>query len=393
MVIAVDAPWGAGKSILLKCWVGAHQNENNGAAKTVYFDAFRNDYMDDPLIGLVSEISHRFEPQGKPTGQWKAVKEAASKLGRPAARIGLAVVTAGVTEIAAPVVDAALKAGSKELEKASQEFWQKEDGRKAAMDSFRRALEGLASEEKLVVVVDELDRCRPDYALNLLEVIKHFFDVPNVHFVLGVNLRELANSVRVRYGASAESQKYLQKFVTLVLPLSGRNPRASSLQAASIHFENVARQIGLIASWKAEWIKAYLEFIDWDAGLSLRDVERIATLAMVTPEPSGSNDAHLHLYIGAMIISVTSPSFFDSLKNKTLTESDVTKVFNFDSIENSRSYTSGASKIWRLIGKHENATFSHGEDEALAEYFNDENPREQLRKIIADCLGTFELMG
>lgn len=105
--------------------------------------------------------------------------------------------TAGATEIAGVIVDAGLEAGSKELEKAAGEFWKKEDGKRAAMEQFREALRKLTEPEdgeapkKLVVVIDELDRCRPDFALTLLEIVKHFFAVPHVHFVLGVNLREL----------------------------------------------------------------------------------------------------------------------------------------------------------------------------------------------------------
>ena len=61
LVIALDAPWGAGKSVFLQCWVGAHTLENQGTATTVYFDAFKHDYMDDPLVSIVQAISERIE--------------------------------------------------------------------------------------------------------------------------------------------------------------------------------------------------------------------------------------------------------------------------------------------------------------------------------------------
>jgi len=391
MVIAVDAPWGAGKSVFLRCWVGAHQCENSGTAKTVYFDAFKHDYMDDPLIGLVSEISTRFEGKRAQKGLWKTAKEAASKLSRPAARVGLAVATAGASEIAVAVVDAALKAGSMELENASEEFWKKEDGRRAAMDGFRAALATIAKNERLVVV-DELDRCRPDYALGLLEVVKHFFDVPNVHFVLGVNLRELANSVKSRYGAGVQSDKYLQKFITVSMPLVGRNPRTSKVQAPIKHFKNVSQQIGLSSSWKADWIVEYLNLVDWDAGLTLRDVERIATLAIVTPEPSGRSEVLDHLYIGSLILSVASPKFSIAVRNQALLERDISRVLNIERNQRQGAPLDDAIRIWRLIAKDQNSSISAPDDETLAELFIDQNPRDVLREVVADCLGTFELM-
>ena len=80
------------------------------------------------------------------------------------------------------------------------------------MYAFRLTLEELTKPDdakpiKLVIVVDELDRCRPDYALSLLEIIKHFFNVEGVHFVLGVNLSELQNIVRARYGRNIKAWK------------------------------------------------------------------------------------------------------------------------------------------------------------------------------------------
>lgn len=96
---------------------------------------------------------------------------------------------------------AAEKVGELADSKVDQ-FWKAETNRISTMQDFRKALEALTiksdSATKIVFIIDELDRCRPDYALNLLEIIKHFFTVPNVHFVLGVNLRELENSVKAR---------------------------------------------------------------------------------------------------------------------------------------------------------------------------------------------------
>lgn len=65
----------------------------------------------------------------------------------------------------------------------------------------------------LVFIIDELDRCRPDFALSLLERIKHFFSVPNVHFILGIHSGQLENSVRSFYGNGIDAHNYLQKFI------------------------------------------------------------------------------------------------------------------------------------------------------------------------------------
>ena len=78
----------------------------------------------------------------------------------------------------------------------------------------------------LVVVIDELDRCRPSYAAELLEVAKHLFTVDHIVFVLAVNRSELAHSIRALYGSEFDAQGYLRRFfdVDFQLPDSARKP-------------------------------------------------------------------------------------------------------------------------------------------------------------------------
>lgn len=393
MSIALDAPWGAGKSVFLKCWVGAHSLENNGTANTVYFDAFRNDFMDDPLIGLTAAISERFETGSDKDKIWGKAKNAAFKLVRPAMRIGLALATAGTSEVVGVVADAGLEAGSKELEEASKEFWRKEDGKRAAMESFRDALIEITTDKKLVIVVDELDRCRPDYALNLLEVIKHFFDVPNVHFVLGVNLKELANSVRARYGANIEAEKYLQKFVSISMPLITKPSRHNSSQVQLRHFNAVSTQIGLKDEWTHRWLEKYISVIGHHAKLSLRDVERIATLAVVTPSPNNKPEAKLHLYIGALVLHVLAPQALEKARLGEMKEADFFAVFNLYNKKNAADNIRQMHIVWRLV------TIDHGSSlpaylaETPNDLFGDVKPRDLLKTVIAETLDVFEFLG
>ncbi|MFV0408133.1 MAG: P-loop NTPase fold protein [Paracoccus sp. (in: a-proteobacteria)] len=221
-VTALDGPWGSGKSHFLKRRVGAHQLENRGRAATVYFDAFANDFLNDPLIGLTGAIAERL-PDAKPNAL-KAVKGAAAKLVRSILRMTAAAVTAGATEITGPAPDAMIANGGKEADKAIDVFWRRAEGRKAAMQQFQKALEQLtapsASDQDdtkpLIVVIDELDRCRPDYALAVLKTIRHFFSVPHAHFVLGVNLDALEHMVRARYGAGRGCRRLSEAVYFLV---------------------------------------------------------------------------------------------------------------------------------------------------------------------------------
>src|SRR3954466_1508030 len=101
----------------------------------------------------------------------------------------------------------------------------------SVIEAFRNALSDLPKllnvdnnqTKPLILIIDELDRCRPNFSLQLLERIKHFFSVPNVHFVLGTNLTQLENSIAALYGNGIDTPVYLQKFVHLTLFLVDTN--------------------------------------------------------------------------------------------------------------------------------------------------------------------------
>ena len=93
---------------------------------------------------------------------------------------------------------------------------------KSAIHEFRGVLEQTIERLKiketstrLVILIDELDRCRPTYAVELLEIAKHIFSVPNVTFVLSTNISQLACSVNVLYGSEFNSKEYLKRFFDL----------------------------------------------------------------------------------------------------------------------------------------------------------------------------------
>ena len=90
----------------------------------------------------------------------------------------------------------------------------------AAVEDMKRSLAALVSSlggegsEKVVyIIVDELDRCRPSYAIKFLEEIKHLFGVPGVVFILGVNSDQLGKAVSGLYGDRFNGEAYLKRFI------------------------------------------------------------------------------------------------------------------------------------------------------------------------------------
>lgn len=84
---------------------------------------------------------------------------------------------------------------------------------------FKQALEG-TGHSQLLIIIDELDRCNPTYAVKMLERIKHYFNCPGVSFLIGANLKQLSNTINNYYGKQFDSERYLKRFFDLHLKLS-----------------------------------------------------------------------------------------------------------------------------------------------------------------------------
>ncbi|MZR13630.1 hypothetical protein GQE99_11440 [Maritimibacter sp. DP07] len=335
LVISLDGDWGSGKSFFLKCWAGEHTRASDNAATVVYFDAFAHDFLQEPLVALTSSLAERIE--ATETGAMRVIrqmKDAAAKLWRPASRVALAIGTAGASEVAGVMVDAGLEAGSRELSDQIEDFWKKEDGRKAAMDQFISAITELTEPDdegvptkKIVFIVDELDRCRPDFALETLETIKHFFSTPGVHFVLGVNGRELENMVRVKYGQNFDARTYLDKFISVKMSLPDYSELGSEpVSNAILYFKKMAPIMGLDGSL-IDAAEVYFKRAPDLAPSSIRKSQRILTeIALLPRSKNGYRNMALGyrlVIVGLVIFKQCNPEVFASIKSHSASFEDI----------------------------------------------------------------------
>ena len=394
LVIALDGTWGSGKSFFLKCWCGEHLKRAKNITTTVYFDAFAHDYLSDPLIALTGVIGDRFKDSPKSETALSKVKRAAYRLAPVATRLGLAALTAGATEMSGPILDAIIDNTNTDLTAAANAFWKQEDGKRAAMEQFRKALIELTEPnpdnnptKKLVVVVDELDRCRPDYALNLLEVIKHFFAIPGVHFVLGVNLEQLENVIAKSYGGTNDRLIYLQKFIHLTfrLPSGGLN---GSNSHNDIHFEKIANQVGLDNHQYREPLK---QLIKRNQTVSLREVERLVSRAIITKPATSPNMRDWYLVAILIFLQITKPETL-----RRLLEDKAEKTELLGSLGRPRSMDGGYidPNIDTLIDWLTNADFDptvHLQQNVFAAHEGLPNPSGYVLRLHNNCLRGIDL--
>jgi predicted KAP-like P-loop ATPase len=234
LVIVIDAPWGEGKTTFVKMWSGELNKRN---IPSIYFDAFANDYQNDAFIALSSHIIDVLEAAAPSSSKSKKFRTAAFKvakvLGKAGLQAGIKVMSAGLIETevlkgtATEVVNAIRDETEKSLDEILKDRLESHRSDKEAFTEFRSSLSELCEvfynntdsherklelrDKKLVFIIDELDRCKPSFALSILEHIKHFFSVDGVYFVLVTSLTQLNSSVRFAYG-EIDSRSYLEKF-------------------------------------------------------------------------------------------------------------------------------------------------------------------------------------
>lgn len=410
LVIALDGRWGTGKSYFLKRWVGAHQRQNDGKALTLYFDAFANDYLSDPLVALVSALTDRIPKED--IEKLDRLKSAATKFIKPLARIGLNIATFGAKEGLNDLGDAVADAFGGEAAKAVDNFWQQEEGRQAAMENFRDALSNLVEGPEgsdpipLVIVIDELDRCRPDYALEVLEVIKHFFAVPMVHFVLGVNTTALENSVKARYGQDIDATAYLQKFVSLTVALPDRTGNQNqAVPTVLAYAKHTAKAMDLPKEYVEEIVERQLPVVLRNNTVSIRDVGKIlGALAILPPDANNKDYMGWRCIAANMIIArIVRRDIFDKMLNASLSDDELVAYLDATPEKISKTLPDGERNqnvdqptwkmyhSWKFILSNGSARFIDGIDIGKAfSDFGDMHSVERIPHIIFDnWLSTF----
>lgn len=219
-VIAIDGDWGVGKS-----WFGEQLKadlDQQGKVRTVWIDVFDADWNDDPSMSLIASIASQLEDAEADSFLQRASPYLSKLL--PAVTKAAIKAAGNYVGVDKDVLEAAADAG-----KSSSEIYLKKhlsDARekKKNLDDLKKLLTDAIGDQhsKMVVFVDELDRCSPSYAIRFLERLKHLFDLDGVVYVLLWNREQVQKAVETFYGAGSNGQMYLDKFVDypLHLPMS-----------------------------------------------------------------------------------------------------------------------------------------------------------------------------
>jgi len=259
-VLNVDAPWGYGKTFFLERWQKDLQAEGHIALR---YNAWANDFAKDPLMSFLSEIAPQLLSQldDGPEGQTtcvanserrarfiKATKRLINSLGPSIASRAL---TAGVSTLLVGIpfsadlsqgassedgndaykqaVDDALRSSMESFsEGATAKIFEPEQSRAHAVkefqDQLRLVIQTIREERShnpkshfslpIYIMIDELDRCRPDFTIELIECVKHIFSVDDIYFIFATDGEQLQAALQGTYGSKFNAEVYFNRIFT-----------------------------------------------------------------------------------------------------------------------------------------------------------------------------------
>lgn len=210
--LSINADWGYGKTTFIKMWEKVLQNEGY---QTIYFNAWETDFVADPMMALIDGLRNTTFDQDFAFEQRKQLSATVDTI-------------IGITR-AVPVikiigdVGKAVKDAVDQCIEDTNDF-QRTQSLQSLVAEFKERLSNYAKtiskDKPLIIFVDELDRCRPDYSVQMLERIKHFFAIDNIIFVLSIDKKVLCKSIEAVYGGlKIDTEAYLRRFVDIEFDL------------------------------------------------------------------------------------------------------------------------------------------------------------------------------
>ena len=280
--LIIDGKWGTGKTEFCFKLKNLIEADNPNNYKVGYVNAFQADHANEPLLTLIAEVASFYDE--KDDKRKNFIKNAVPYL-RLISGIGLkAGLGFAFGRYAADIPDALadgmeeIKDGSKSLIDQSLESMIKDQVEaEKNLSTLRNALSDIASTNPIILLIDELDRCRPDFAVMMLETIKHVFDVKNVQIILITNAEQLKATIKHSYGSETNSRDYLYKFFKyqINLPTATKDTEGRSVENNVTYFRTSVQASKVIPQEfkDNEFIYEIPTFLDVGK-LSLRKIEQ-----------------------------------------------------------------------------------------------------------------------
>ncbi len=213
LVVSLDAPFGSGKTTFLKMWEHDLNERRENGDKTflpIFLNAWESDFCADPLASLLCSLIEAVDGYAE-----KATKEKLIEAGKQLAWFGMSVGNDLVAKATGLDLVSAGEFAKGKTANTTLDFLDIHKKKIEALNELKAAIKAIVDDQNMPPIlffVDELDRCKPDFAIHFLETIKHVFDINNLTFLLAVDLGQLKNSAKSMFGNKLDFTEYYRKF-------------------------------------------------------------------------------------------------------------------------------------------------------------------------------------
>nr|WP_304186557.1 P-loop NTPase fold protein [Hafnia alvei] len=339
LVLALDDKWGNGKTSFVKMMSSEVKLNHSEQFEVIYFDAFESDYQSDPFVALTSKIYSLVEKEnGKLKNLGQELLSIGKKLGASFALNGVKFAVSTLTSglVSGSTLEKAGDAISNSLSSPIEDYIEEKiktsDNELATIEQFGALLTKIHKEsgKKIIFVIDELDRARPDFALDLLEKIKHIFSVEGFIFLLVINRNQFEKSIECRYG-NINSRLYLNKFIHYWFTLPKVSYLSNDCRMQYKHSTLTRYLVSLdegnnILSRNSNLTKTLSYLLEVN-GCSLREAERCYSVFAVMEGSRNINNYSVDLYKVSMgfmaFLKVHDQSLLDRIINKRVNTKEV----------------------------------------------------------------------
>lgn len=225
-VLAIDSSWGTGKTTFLNMLENKMNNIENDNYTIINYNAWKSDAWKNPFETLMyaileNKIFNTNDDINNLKEIGKDLKEVAKNIGKGFVKKQLSKI---ISEDVVEVLDKELiQSGDykrfMDNKSIDYDFFKEYEEYSKSIESMKKNLKKVCEKNQIVVFIDELDRCKPTFAIELLEMIKHLFDVENMVFVFALDINQLSYSVQSVYGAGVDSTGYLCRFFDYISKL------------------------------------------------------------------------------------------------------------------------------------------------------------------------------
>lgn len=315
LVLAIDSEWGTGKSTFLAKWSDMLQNKLGH--ESFIYNAWEHDDFGNPLLSIMYTLMDAFTKKNITIKSRDLILSKTAQISKLIAqnvgkkiivdKIGIEIDKIGEILKKSTDTDPSDFLELLKTQESNKSFKDFEQYKKIKKE-LKKLIEEISVEKKFIFIIDELDRCRPLYAIETLEAIKHYFNLNNVTFVFALDIKQLSHSIATVYGQDMDANGYLRRFFDIQL----RIPKPTMNDY--VKFVNMNLEIKKDSDMISKWTNIFSRF-----NCSLRDIDKVMFNMKLLIDTSFSkycsNDV-IEIYTYLSMLKHKHPTTYDLVINK-----------------------------------------------------------------------------